>query len=50
MGDPIPENLTGIWPSNFEMIKEIRSVKHQRTIVPEDAKNLDIVTIDTGGC
>ncbi len=47
-GDLIPENLKGIWSLNFEMIKDIRNVRYQRAIVPEDAKNLDIVTIDTG--
>ena len=46
--DPIPENLRSVWTSNFEMIQELKHLKYKRAIVPHDAKNLDIVTIDTG--
>ena len=47
-GDEIPENLSSVWSSNEEMIKEIGTLRYKRAIVPPDAKNLDIVTIDTG--
>ena len=30
------------------MMEEIDRIKYKRAIVPPDAKNLDIVTIDTG--
>ena len=46
--DEIPENLRRIWSSNYTMIKEINQLRYKRAIVPLDAKNLDIVTIDTG--
>ena len=46
--DEIPENLRRIWSSNYEMIKEIKQLRYKRAIIPLDAKNLDIVTIDTG--
>ena len=46
--DQIPENLRPLWESNFEMIKEIGQLKFRRAIVPEDALNLDINTIDFG--
>ena len=46
--DEIPENLRRIWSSNYEMIKEIKQLRYKRAIIPHDAKNLDIVTIDTG--
>ena len=46
--DEIPENLRSVWESNIEMMEEIRSLRYQRALVPHDAKNLDIVTIDTG--
>ena len=47
-GDEIPENLRSLWSSNAEMIQEIGSLQYKRAIVPPDAKNLDLVTIDTG--
>ena len=34
--------------SNFELIKELSNLKFRRAVVPEDALNLDIETIDTG--
>ena len=46
--DEIPENLRGVWDSNFEMIQEIGQLKYKRVIVPTDAKNLDIVTLEAG--
>ena len=46
--DPIPGNLKSALSSNFEMIKDLGNIKYQRAVVPDDAKNLDIVTIDTG--
>ena len=35
-----------IWNSHFEMIQEIAKVKFERAVVPEDAVNLKINTID----
>jgi len=44
--DPIPDDLKPIWSSNFEMIEELQSFKFERAVVPVDAKNLTIDTIE----
>ena len=44
----IPDNLRNVWVSNFEMMEEIERIKYSRAIVPHDAKNLNIVTLDAG--
>ena len=45
--DEIPENLRKIWSDNFEMIEEISSLKFNRAVIPEDAVDLNVETIDT---
>ena len=45
--DQIPENLRQVWHSNFEMIQEIGKIKYNRAVVPEDAIDMNIETIDT---
>ena len=44
--DKIPDDLRKIWVSNFELINEIGKVTFQRAVVPSDAVNLEIQTID----
>ena len=44
--DRIPDALKSIWNSHFEMMQEIGKVKFKRAVVPEDAVNLNINTID----
>ena len=44
--DVIPDDLRSVWVSHFEMMLEIGNLRFQRTVVPEDAVNLDINTID----
>ena len=44
--DVIPENLRQIWSSNFEMIQELRNVRYKRAVVPEDAVDLNLETLD----
>ena len=44
--DQIPDELRPIWLNNFELIEELSSLKFQRTIVPEDAVNLKLSTVD----
>ena len=44
--DVIPDELRPVWDSHFEMMQEIGKLKFKRAIVPEDAINLDINTID----
>ena len=46
--DSIPDDLKSIWLDNFEMIKDLGNVTFKRCIVPEDAVNLDIETIEIG--
>ena len=44
--DVIPDDLRSMWVSHFEMMQEIDNLRFQRAVVPEDAVNLDINTID----
>ena len=46
--DVIPDELKSTWLENFELIKELGDVTFRRCIVPEDAVNLDIETIEIG--
>ena len=46
--DQIPDNLRSTWISNFQMMEDISKIKYKRAIIPEDAINLDITTIDMG--
>ena len=45
--DAIPENLRQIWADNFEMINEIRNIRFKRAVIPEDAIDINVETIDT---
>ena len=45
--DTIPDDLKAVWKSNFEMMMEIKKLRFSRTIIPEDAANLDIDKIDS---
>ena len=45
--DKIPEECRQKWISNFEMIQEISEIRIHSVLVPDDAINLDIETIDT---
>ncbi|XP_066917852.1 uncharacterized protein [Clytia hemisphaerica] len=46
--DTLPDNLRNMWVSHFEMMKEIKTIKYKRAIVPEEAVNLNIETLDFG--
>ena len=46
-GDRIPDSLQHVWESHFEMIQNIKGIKSNRAVVPDDAISLDINTIDT---
>ena len=46
--DLIPKDLKSIWLRNFETIQDLREVQFCRTIVPENAVDLSIETIDAG--
>ena len=36
--DKLPDNLRGIWVSNFEMMEEIKTISYSWAVVPPDAK------------
>ena len=42
----MPEDLKNQWISNFGMIQSLGEIKFKRALVPEDAINLDIETIE----
>ena len=44
--DVIPDDLRSMWVSHFEMMQEIDNLRFQRAVLPEDAVNLEINTID----
>ena len=46
--DVIPDSLRPVWESNFQLMKEIGTLKFKRAVVPEDAVNMDINTLDFG--
>ena len=45
--DQIPDDLKAIWVQNFETILELRHVTFNRAIVPHNAKNSEVCTLDT---
>ena len=46
--DEIPNELRALWKSNFEMLQEIKYLRYSRTVIPIDAVNLKINTVDFG--
>ncbi|XP_066931129.1 uncharacterized protein [Clytia hemisphaerica] len=46
--DALPDNIRTIWLDHFDMMNEIKQIKYQRAVVPEDAASLDIQTLDFG--
>ena len=46
--DVLPDNLRALWVSHFKMIEEINSIRYRRAIIPEDAIDLDLETLDFG--
>ena len=45
--DPIPDDLKALWLQNFQDMKQMNGLRFRRAIVPVDALNLDIETIET---
>ena len=45
--DQIPDELKCVWLKNFETIQELRNVTFNRAVVPGNAENLQIDTLDT---
>ena len=48
-GDTVPIELRSRWKSNFETIARLDEIPFRRVIVPEDAENLEMETIEMGG-
>ena len=46
--DKIPSDLKAIWIANFQTLQDLTDVKFSRTVIPDDAANLQIDTIDLG--
>ena len=46
--DVIPEALRPLWESNFQLMQEAGNLKFNRAVVPVDAVNLSIETLDFG--
>ena len=44
--DRVPDDLVSLWKLNFEKISDLRQVKFKRLIVPEDAVDLNLDTIE----
>ena len=44
--DKIPDNLRPIWESHFQMMNEIKTLKYQRAVIPEDAIDKQVETLD----
>ena len=46
--DALPDDLRRVWKSHFDMIQDLKVVTFQRAIIPEDAVNTEIETVDMG--
>ena len=46
--EAMPDEFRQIWTSHFEMMEEIKNVRFQRAVIPEDAISLDAETLDFG--
>ena len=44
--DKLSDELRAVWFAHFEMINDLKNVKFKRAVIPEDAVNLQIDTID----
>ena len=45
--DPIPNELKNEWSRHFDVMKELRDLKFQRSVVPADAVSLNVETINS---
>ena len=46
--DQLPDDLRSLWTSHFQMMQEINDITFKRAVIPPDAINLEVETIDTG--
>lgn len=45
--DVLPDELWPIWTLHFKILKEIGNLKFHRPIIPDDAANLNIPSMET---
>ena len=43
--DPLPNELKNVWCENFDVLKELGTLKFQRAVIPQDAVSLDVELI-----
>ena len=46
--DILPDNIRNLWIDHFELMDEIKNVRFKRAVIPDDAANLDIQTLEFG--
>ena len=44
--DSIPNSMKNVWGANFDLIQEIGNIEFHRAVIPPDALNLDIETLE----
>ena len=44
--DPVPEELQGVWKENFQTISNLEGQRYRRVVIPKDAINLDMQTLE----
>ena len=46
--DQIPDSLRPLWEENFRLMGDLKSLTYQRAVIPHDAVNLDVETLEFG--
>ena len=46
--DRVPQDLLSKWKENFDLINKMGEIKFQRCVIPDDAVNLEMETIEVG--
>ena len=44
--DPIPNSMKNVWGANFDLIQEIGNIEFHIAVIPPDALDLDIETLE----
>ena len=44
--DKIPNDLLNVWHNHFDTINEISNIHFKRAVIPDDAANLEVTTLD----
>ena len=46
--DSVPDTLRPLWDNNFQLMGELKNLRYKRAVIPEDAVNLEIETLEFG--